>query len=99
MDDCVFVKDCEGFVRKKLRSEVLQGEKEISEKEYLKFSGLNKYERKFGHGGKRENAGRKIKYTIPLKVQMRVTEEEKDFLKYAREHHIDYSSIILQQQH
>lgn len=44
----VYVKDSEGYVSKKLKSEVCKGEKIISEKAYLK-------------------------------IQMRVTKEEKDF--------------------
>ena len=49
----VYVKDSEGFVFKKKESEVTTGEKIISEKEYLKKSGLALYEKKFGHGGVR----------------------------------------------
>ena len=49
----VYVKDSEGFVFKKKESEVTTGEKIISEKEYLKKSGLALYEKKFGHGGAR----------------------------------------------
>jgi len=47
----------------------------------MKKSGLAFYEKKFGHGGARENAGRKQKFGSPLKFQIRVTKEEKDFLK------------------
>ena len=36
----VYVKDSEGFVFKKKESEVVAGEKIISEKEYMKKSGL-----------------------------------------------------------
>ena len=46
----VYVKDSEGFVFKKKESEVTTGEKIISEKEYMKKSGLALYEKKFGHG-------------------------------------------------
>lgn len=49
----VYVKDSEGFVFKKKESEVAAGEKIISEKEYMKKSGLALYEKKFGHGGAR----------------------------------------------
>ena len=80
----VYVKDAEGYVFKKLKSDVCKGEKIISEKAYLKASGLAYYEKEFGHGGARENAGRKPKYSQPLKIQMRVTKEEKDFISYAR---------------
>jgi len=90
----VFVKDSEGYVFKKLETEVSPDEKIISEKEYMKLSGLESYEKKFGHGGARKNAGRKQKFGSPLKFQIRVTKEEKDFLAYAREHNINYSSLM-----
>lgn len=45
----VYVKDSEGYVFKKNKSEVLPNEKVISEKEYLKLSGLESYEKKFGY--------------------------------------------------
>jgi len=52
---------------------------------------ISSYEKKFGHGGARENAGRKQKFNSPLKFQIRVTKEEKDFLTYAREHNVNYA--------
>ena len=92
--DYVFVKDSEGYVFKKLMSEISDDEKIISEKEYMKLSGLASYEKKFGHGGARKNAGRKQKFSLPLKFQIRVTQEEKDFIKYAREHNLNYSALM-----
>ena len=92
--DYVYVKDSEGYVFKKLESELSPDEKIISEKEYMKKSGLAYYEKKFGHGGARENAGRKQKFGSPLKFQVRVTKEEKDFLAYAREHNLNYSALM-----
>ena len=50
----VIVKDSEGYVFKKLESEISSDEKIISEKEYKKVSGLTAYEKKFGHGGARD---------------------------------------------
>ena len=90
----VFVKDSEGYVFKKLESEVSSDEKIISEKEFMKKSGLASYEKKFGHGGARENAGRKPKFSQPLKIQMRVTKEEKDFISYAREHGLILANLM-----
>ena len=84
----------EGRVVKKLERELSSDEKSISEKEYMKISGLSSYEKKFGHGGARENAGRKQKFALPLKFQIRVTKEEKDFIAYAREHKIDYATLM-----
>lgn len=92
--DYVFVKDSEGYVFKKLSSEISSDEKIISEKEYMKLSGLASYEKKFAHGGKRKNAGRKPKFAQPLRFQIRVSKEEKEFIAYAREHNIDYSSLM-----
>ena len=71
----VYVKDSEGYVFKKLASEVTADEKIITEKEYMKKSGLAGYE----------------------KLQIRVPQEEKDFIAYAREHHLSYSAMMKQQ--
>ena len=60
----------------------------------MKLSGLASYEKKFGHGGARKNAGRKPKFASPLKFQIRVTKEEKDFIAYAREHNVNYSALM-----
>ncbi|MGN0739039.1 MAG: hypothetical protein ACI4LX_02585 [Treponema sp.] len=90
----VFVKDSEGYVFKKPENEVSCDEKIISEKEYRRKSGLAMYEKKFGHGGARENAGRKQKFGSPLKFQIRVTKEEKEFIAFARENHLNYSSLM-----
>lgn len=79
---------------KKLQSEISADEKIISEKEYLKRSGLAFYEKQFGHGGSRKNAGRKLKFEQPLEFQIRVTKDEKDFILYAREHNINYTSLM-----
>ena len=43
--DYVFVKDAEGYVFKKLQTDVSSDEKIISEKEYMKLSGLASYAR------------------------------------------------------
>ncbi|NLM00002.1 MAG: hypothetical protein GX220_00905 [Treponema sp.] len=90
----VFVEDTEGYVSKKLESEISADEKIISEKKYMKKSGLVSYEKEFGHGGSRNNAGRKQKYGSPLQYQMRVTQEEKDFISYARENNLNYSALM-----
>ena len=90
----VYVKDSEGFVFKKKESDVSADEKIISEKEYLKKSGIAHYEKKFGHGGARENAGRKTKFASPLKFQIRVTKEEKDFLTFARSNKLNFTPLM-----
>ena len=90
----VYVKDSEGFVFKKKKSDVAADEKIISEKEYLKKSGVALYEKKFGHGGVRENAGRKTKFASPLKFQIRVTKEEKEFLAFARNNKLNFATLM-----
>ncbi len=46
-------------------------------------------------GGKRANSGRKPKDSAKvLKFQVRVSEKEKEFLKYAREHNLDYDALM-----
>ena len=90
----VYVKDSEGFVFKKKESDVSADEMIISEKEYLKKSGIAFYEKKFGHGGARENAGRKTKFASPLKFQIRVTKEEKDFLTFARSNKLNFTTLM-----
>ncbi len=46
-------------------------------------------------GGKRENSGRKPKDRAKvLKFQVRVSEKEKEFLKYAREHNLNYDELM-----
>ena len=92
----VYVIDSEGYVCKKLTNEVASDEKIISEKEYLKKSGLASYQKQFGHGGTRANAGRKQKFGSKLKFQIRVTEEEKEFINFAREQHLNYTSLMLE---
>ena len=46
------------------------------------------------NGGARPGAGRKPKKDNVLKFQVRVSEEEKVFLKYAREHKLDYKKLM-----
>ena len=46
-------------------------------------------------GGARVNAGRKKKSSENvLKFQVRVSEKEKNFLKYARSHNLDYDKLM-----
>lgn len=45
-------------------------------------------------GGKRTGAGRKPKTGIVLSLQIRVSEEEKAFLNWARKNNFDYKSIM-----
>jgi hypothetical protein len=45
-------------------------------------------------GGKRPNAGRKTQTGTVLKLCVKVSEKEKEFLKYARSHNVDYDKIM-----
>jgi len=45
-------------------------------------------------GGKRDNAGRRAKTGTVLKICFRVSEKEKEFLNYARNHNINYDELM-----
>ena len=90
----VYVKDSEGFVSKKAINKVESDEIQISKDEFRKLSGDDYYEEHFTHGGKREGAGRKPKFSKKLVYQIRVTAEEKAFIAYARETCFDYTKAM-----
>ena len=90
----VYIKDEDGFVVKKKKSEILSTEQIITEREYKELSGDDYYEKVYGHGGKRAGAGRKPANGVVLKFQIRVSEKEKEFLKYAREHNLNYDLLM-----
>ena len=90
----VYVKDDEGFVVKKLKSEIQDNETIITKKEYNEISGENFYKETFTHGGKRENAGRKPKTGVVLKFQVRLSEKEKEFIDFARMHNLNYDDLM-----
>lgn len=45
-------------------------------------------------GGKRFNAGRKTKTGVVLKCVVKVSEKEKEFLNYARNHNLNYDELM-----
>lgn len=45
-------------------------------------------------GGKRQGAGRKPSNGNVLKFQIRVSAKEKEFLQYARLHHLNYDDLM-----
>ena len=45
-------------------------------------------------GGKRKNAGRKTKTGTVLKLCLKVSEKEKEFINYARTHNINYDDLM-----
>ena len=90
----VYIKDEEGFVSKKKESDIQPNEQIITRKEWEIISGEKYYKETFGHGGKRAGAGRKPKNGVVLKFQIRVSEKEKEFLKYARNHNLNYDELM-----
>ena len=70
----VYVKDSEGFVSKKAVNKVEPDEVVITKDEFRRLSGDEYYEQNFTHGGRREGAGRKPKFTHKLEYQIRVSE-------------------------
>ena len=87
-----YVKDYERFVVKKASEEVADDEVIISKSEYKALSGEDYYEKHFSRGGKRIGAGRKTKFSTPLKYQIRVTQQEKDFINMARANNFDFAT-------
>lgn len=45
-------------------------------------------------GGKRKGAGRKPVNGVVLEFRINVSKQEKEFIKYAREHHINYEDLM-----
>ena len=90
----IYVKDKEGFVTKKLANELLPDEKIITKEEFSHLSGDEYYKQTFGHGGKREGAGRKPTNGVVLKFQIRVSEKEKEFIHFARLHNLNYDELM-----
>ena len=90
----IYVKDSEGFVSKKAINKVEPDEIQISKEEFRRLSGDDYYDKHFTHGGRREGAGRKPKFSQKLEYQIRVTAEEKAFIAYARETSFDYAKVM-----
>lgn len=45
-------------------------------------------------GGKRKGAGRKPVNGIVLEFRINVSKQEKEFIKYARKHHLNYEDLM-----
>ena len=90
----IYVKDAEGFVTKKLASELQADEVEITKAEFEELSGDKYYKQKFTRGGKRNGAGRKPANGVVLAFQIRVSEKEKEFIKFARSHNLNYDELM-----
>lgn len=91
----IYAKDKEGFVVKKIEKDLLPDEVIITQSEWEEISGEKYYQETYGRGGARPGSGRKKKNPDNvLQFQVRVSQKEKDFLKYAREHNLDYDSLM-----
>jgi hypothetical protein len=90
----IYVKDQDGYVIKKLASELLANEVVITKEEFEALSGDEYYNKTFGRGGKRAGAGRKPTNGILLKFQIRVSEKEKEFIRFARAHNLNYDELM-----
>ena len=90
----IYAKDKDGFVVKKLKSELQPDEVIITKEEFENLSGDNYYKQKYGRGGKRPGAGRKPTNGVVLKFQIRVSEKEKEFIDYARVHKLNYDELM-----
>lgn len=45
-------------------------------------------------GGKRSGAGRKPVNGVLLEFRINVSQQEKEFINYAREHHVNYKDLM-----
>ena len=94
-EDCVSaVSDSEGFVSKIKKSNLTDKYTVITKKEWEELSGEKYYKETFGHGGKRKGAGRKPKTGVVLEFQVRLSAKEKEFINYARNHHLNYDELM-----
>lgn len=92
--DLIYIKDQDGFVKEIYPNEMKDEYTVITREEWEEESGEKYYKETFGRGGKREGAGRKLTNGVVLKFQIRVSEKEKEFLKYARAHNLNYDDLM-----
>ncbi len=90
----IYAKDKDGFVIKKLKSELKPDEVIISKEEFENLSGDTYYKKTYTRGGARKGAGRKPANGVVLSFQVRVSKKEKEFLQYARKHKLDYDKLM-----
>lgn len=91
----VYVKDAEGFVTKKLNSQVGADETIISKEEFEQISGIDYYEKTFGRGGARQGAGRKKEYVAKKRETFDLEEADIISLKeYAKSKKISKNKAI-----
>jgi len=92
--ELIYIKDEEGYVKGIYPNEMKPEYTVITREEWEEESGEKYYKETFGRGGKRAGAGRKPTTGVVLKFQVRVSEKEKEFLNYARAHHINYDDLM-----
>ena len=90
----IYVKDEEGYVKGIYPDEMKPEYTQITREEWEEESGEKYYKETYGRGGRREGAGRKPTNGVVLKFQVRVSEKEKEFLKYARSHNLNYDELM-----
>lgn len=93
-EEYIYVKDEEGYVSQIAKSSLTNKHTVITKEEWEEQSGEKYYKETFGHGGKREGAGRKPKTGVVLKFQVRLSEKEKEFINYARSHNLNYDELM-----
>lgn len=93
-ENLIYIKDEEGYVKGITPNEMKPEYTQITREEWEEESGVKYYKETFGHGGKRTGAGRKPKTGVVLKFQIRVSEKEKEFLNYARNHNLNYDELM-----
>lgn len=90
----IYVKDKEGYVKGIYPNEMTPEYTIITRDEWEEQSGEKYYKQTYGRGGKQKGAGRKPKNGVVLSFQIRVSEKEKEFIKFARLHNINYDDLM-----
>ncbi len=94
MNKYVYVKDAEGFVTKKLNSQIEADETIISKEEFEQISGVDYYKKTF-RGGARKGAGRKKEYVAKKREAFDLEEADIISLKeYAKARKISKNKAL-----
>lgn len=94
MNKYVYVKDSEGFVTKKLSSQIEADETIISKEEFEQISGVDYYKKTF-RGGARQGAGRKKEYVSKKRETFDLEEADIISLKeYAKQRKISKNKAL-----
>jgi hypothetical protein len=94
MNKYVYIKDAEGFVTKKLESQIKADEIIISKEEFEQISGVDYYKKTF-RGGARQGAGRKKEYLSKKRETFDLEETDIISLKeYAKQRKISKNKAL-----